>query len=276
MKKFILLTSFLLITRCAFCAPDQTMSISPAAVDATTIEASDENTRNNAISTTYNAHTHEDLTKTSSTTFLFGSGTSSGTNMTLKFGNSTNVPAIRWNGTLDAFQYTEDQSTWITLPMTQGTTNQYLVSLGAGQIPVWITRTLKGCRATLSGDQSMDGDDVWRLVTFNTETYDTNSEFDPGTSRVTIRDDGYYLVTACIKFTAAIADKLYHASIYKNGAAVNSSTTQSSSTGAINSNVMDVINASAGDYIEVYAAHTSATSKDIDHNYSFMAVSKLE
>lgn len=139
MKKLVgLFLVLLLWPVLVFSSPDQTMSISPSATAGAVIEASDENSRSNSISVPYNAHTHNDLTQTTSTTFLFASGTGSGTNMTLKFGNSTNVPAIRWQGTLDAFQYTEDQSTWITLPMSQGTSGQKLESRGADNIPIWV------------------------------------------------------------------------------------------------------------------------------------------
>ena len=48
-----------------WCVPDQTMSVTPSATSGSTILASDENTRNSNISTPFNAHSHTDLTQTS-------------------------------------------------------------------------------------------------------------------------------------------------------------------------------------------------------------------
>lgn len=55
------LSLFFVASNC-FGVPDQTMSITPTPVNATVISASDETTRNNKISTPYNAHTHTDIT----------------------------------------------------------------------------------------------------------------------------------------------------------------------------------------------------------------------
>lgn len=82
MKKYIIsiigiLVIFLVCYTSVFSAPNNTMSITPAASDATVIEASDENTRNSEISTKYNIHTHTDITSTSANfsvdggTFIF-------------------------------------------------------------------------------------------------------------------------------------------------------------------------------------------------------------
>lgn len=47
----------------SFAAPSNSMSISPSATDATTITASDENTRNSEVQTKFNAHDHTDITQ---------------------------------------------------------------------------------------------------------------------------------------------------------------------------------------------------------------------
>lgn len=60
MKK-LLFIPLLFISSLAFAVPSTTLSITPTAVDATVIQASDVNTRNSAISTWANAHDHTDI-----------------------------------------------------------------------------------------------------------------------------------------------------------------------------------------------------------------------
>lgn len=97
MKKYILALGFLLIASNGWCVPNNTMSITPSASDATVIEASDVNTRSNSISTPYNAHSHDDITQTGNTLKL-GDGTAG--NKTIQANNDdTNKPFIRWDDT---------------------------------------------------------------------------------------------------------------------------------------------------------------------------------
>ena len=61
MKKIFLILGLFLICKSVYAAPSTNLSITPAAVDATVIAASDVNTRNNAITTWANAHNHTDI-----------------------------------------------------------------------------------------------------------------------------------------------------------------------------------------------------------------------
>ena len=81
----------------AFATPNTSMSITPAAVDAETITASDENTRNNVISSIYNAHGHTDISQTANTLNV---GDALAGNKTLTAYNAdANKPFIRYNDT---------------------------------------------------------------------------------------------------------------------------------------------------------------------------------
>ncbi len=96
MKKLLFLFSLFLTTN-VFATPDSSMSISPAAVDAAVITASDENTRNNAISSTYNAHDHNDIDQTANTLNV---GDAVAGNKTITAYNAdANKPFIRYNDT---------------------------------------------------------------------------------------------------------------------------------------------------------------------------------
>lgn len=65
MKRIFIFGLILLWCMNVLAVPDNTMSITPAAVDATTIQSADVNSRSNTISTTYNAHSHTDKAATS-------------------------------------------------------------------------------------------------------------------------------------------------------------------------------------------------------------------
>ena len=85
MKKLLFIPLLFLATT-LYSAPTTNMSIAPIAVDNAIIEAADENDRNSIISSTYNAHTHEDLTKLGTVT----TGVWNGTAITVSYGG-TNI-----------------------------------------------------------------------------------------------------------------------------------------------------------------------------------------
>lgn len=80
-------------------APSTTLSVSPTATDGTTITASDENTRNSAITTTFNNHTHIDIDQVNNTLNV-GDGTAS--NKTIQ-ANTADVtkPYLKYDDTND-------------------------------------------------------------------------------------------------------------------------------------------------------------------------------
>ena len=97
MKRIYLIVLFLLFAGYCYASPSNTMSITPSATNGTTIQASDENTRNSAISSAYNAHTHTDVTQVGNTLSV-GDGT--GGDKTIKASNAdTNKPFIKWDDT---------------------------------------------------------------------------------------------------------------------------------------------------------------------------------
>lgn len=75
MKKTLLAILFLFLATNLYSAPTTSISVTPAAVDGAVITSADENNRNSAISSTYNAHTHEDITKLGTVTTGVWTGT---------------------------------------------------------------------------------------------------------------------------------------------------------------------------------------------------------
>ena len=101
-------------------APSTTLSVSPSAVDATTITASDENTRNSAITTTYNAHDHNDIDQTANTLAI---GDATAGNKTITANNAdTNKPYIRYDDTNDRWVSSRDGTTVESVVILTGAT----------------------------------------------------------------------------------------------------------------------------------------------------------
>jgi len=97
MKRLILL--ILLLTTPVFAAPSNTMSITPAASDGTTITAADENSRNNEVSSKFNAHDHTDISQTANTLDVGQGGAG---NKDIRANNAdANKPFLRYDDTND-------------------------------------------------------------------------------------------------------------------------------------------------------------------------------
>ncbi len=131
--RFVLI--FLLFTaQSAFGSPNNTMSIAPSAVNGTTIDASDENSRNSSIVTTYNAHSHVDITAmTSVNTFTIGDNTAGDKTYAVDTDQSSN-PAIRFQTTPDLWVLSEDGTTFDSIGLSSGSViagqNQFRIGDG--------------------------------------------------------------------------------------------------------------------------------------------------
>lgn len=83
---------FLMLGNQCYGVPSNTLSITPTATSGTTITASDENSRNNTVASTYNAHGHTDITQVGTIT----SGTWTGTAIGTSYGGlGASVPGAR-------------------------------------------------------------------------------------------------------------------------------------------------------------------------------------
>ena len=96
-----------------YAVPDTTMSISPSAVDNTTIKADDENSRNSEVSSKFNAHSHTDISQTGNTLSI-GDGVAG--NKTIKANNTdTTKPYIQFDDTNNKWIISADTITGITI-----------------------------------------------------------------------------------------------------------------------------------------------------------------
>lgn len=188
MKKIILSFLYLMLsTSMAVASPATTMSISPSATDGTVITASDENTRNNAISTTYNAHDHNDIDQVGNTLSL---GDATAGNKTIEANNAdASKPFIRFDDTNNRWVTSNDGSTVNSiivmtgssvsayyLPQSPANNDLLRFNSSAGSAGAWVSQAVgvAGQALTLSGSS----------LTWSGMNSQGDIEYHNGTSRV--------------------------------------------------------------------------------------------
>ena len=101
---------------------------------------------------------------------------------------------------------------------------------------------------------------TWIKLTFNTEAFDTNSNFDTGTYRFTPTVEGYYQINGSIAAAGATTG-YFLVAIYKNGSAFKYGSNFSSGTAGPNSTINALIYMNGtSDYLELYANHAGGTN----------------
>src|SRR3990167_872596 len=126
MKKIFLIPLFIFsLVVNGYSAPTNTISITPAASDGTTIAASDENTRNSEVSTKFNAHDHTDISQTANTLKV---GDATAGNKTIQANNAdASLPFIRYDDTNNRWVASKDGSNVDTLVIVTGGDNAFWI-----------------------------------------------------------------------------------------------------------------------------------------------------
>ncbi len=110
MKKILLTLLFLFVASRCFSAPTNSMSIT-VPVAATVINAADETGRYNEVTTKFNAHSHEDLSKTTANTFTIGDNASGSKTFAVST-DDANDPGLRYNTTSNVWTLSNDGATY--------------------------------------------------------------------------------------------------------------------------------------------------------------------
>ena len=118
-RRLISFLAILGLASSAWAAPSNTMSITPSATAGQTITASDENSRNNEVSTKYNAHDHNDVDNSTQNTFTLGDG-ATGNKTYAVDDDQASSPAIRFNTDIDRWTLSNDGSTYQTIGLSSG------------------------------------------------------------------------------------------------------------------------------------------------------------
>jgi len=112
------------------------------------------------------------------------------------------------------------------------------------------------CRMYLGTDQNNLVHDTWTTVGLDTDSYDPDNISDTGSHKITPTSAGYYLVVGQVTFKATdmVDEKLYAATILKNGAFIARGNAHSSmSAGILTVPVMDVVYLDGDDYVTLQA-----------------------
>lgn len=125
-----------LISGISYSVPDQSMTIAPAATSNTTINAADENDRNNDVSTTYNAHSHLDISAMSSVnTFTLGDNAVGNKTYAVDT-DQANMPGLRYNTSVDFWTLSNDGASYLAVghaETTDGLLSGSMIYGGTGE-----------------------------------------------------------------------------------------------------------------------------------------------
>ena len=124
-------------------------------------------------------------------------------------------------------------------------------------------------RATLSSAQTISNA-TWTKVTFDTETWDTDSAFASNKFTVPSGKDGKYQFSYGGYLGSQLDQRILAFRLYKNGSAVNTTYIQQSGSGTSGEipNACVVLSLSAADYVEVYVYQNNSADRPLDHNYT--------
>ena len=124
-------------------------------------------------------------------------------------------------------------------------------------------------RVTLSSGQTISNAS-WTKVTFDTETWDTDSAFASNKFTVPSEKDGKYQFSYGGYLGSPVDQKIIAFRLYKNGSFVNRTYVQQSNSGTSGEipNASVVMSLVAGDYIEVYVYQNYGGDRTLDSNYT--------
>ncbi len=150
--------------------------------------------------------------------------------------------------------------------MTAGANPNYILQSDASGNASWVQNpinTLSVVRINLSTPQIL-ATSGWQKVTFDTELFDTNNEFDTTTNRFVATKAGYYRVNASIHTNSQSNNQLYSVGIRVNGNLYQQTTANHFGNGPVDRSVNCIVSLSANDYLEVFVENWQ-TGVDVDN-----------
>lgn len=120
-----------------------------------------------------------------------------------------------------------------------------------------------GPRAYLSTNQTISANTTTK-VTFDSETFDDEAEFDTANHQFVAEDSGRYSISATLLYDKAISSGVpIQALIYVNGSRVADCRKNTAASSYSSVSVDDTRDLAAGDYIEIYTRQGDSTSIDV-------------
>lgn len=157
---------------------------------------------------------------------------------------TTNIEPIANNGTVTL------GSSGDTFTLASGVTQTIANNTPAFRAYMGSTQTISTASAT--------------KLNFDTESYDTGSNYDTSNYRFTPTTAGKYLVTTSVRLSGAVTITNVQLYIYKNGSVYNRSTQGfNGDSGQMITNTDTVEMNGSSDYIEMYFYHNQGSNLDI-------------
>ena len=197
---------------------------------------------------------------------LYIANTAANATAALIYGEFNATPASQVLRTNAQLQIGNPAGTGYVFPIARGTDKQLLTTDAAGVLSWTAPETapnssLSVVRANLSANQVLTGiPGGWEKINFNTEAYDTNSEFTGGT--FTAAKTGYYQINAGYHTDVTSTVALFGISIYVGGILYRESTYDHNSN-QVNRSVNATAFLTAGQTVEVYVRNPDA-GRNID------------
>ena len=132
------------------------------------------------------------------------------------------------------------------------------------------------CRVTMSSDQNISKDTITKLQ-LDTETYDTQNEFDSTTNyRYTATKDGIYVGVASAQFQVTADHDRLQVFLRKNGANIDGRVYNSSGSSGTTVKVPFAVPLDANDYLEVYVRNRdNSDTIGITSYYTYFEIVKV-
>lgn len=111
--------------------------------------------------------------------------------------------------------------------------------------------------------QTITASGVIDQIAFNTESFDTNANYDTGSYRFTPTITGYYTLHACVRFSGLTALDAVTIYIYKNGSAIAQHHLHVGDTDDSASVSVSAVANGTTDYFDARVAQSNAAGKDI-------------
>lgn len=156
-----------------------------------------------------------------------------------------------------------------------GTSGQVLTSNGVGVDPTFQAPVGFTSKARAWSNAGMAAASGARVLTFDTESYDVDNEFDLTTERFTAKVTGYYLVTACVRVGAATDQNIYSLLIYKNATLYTTGRVTASGTGSFQITASDIIPLAVNDFIEMRIDFQTSVAVDGSETFTYVSIHRL-
>jgi len=131
-------------------------------------------------------------------------------------------------------------------------------------------------RAYLSANQAVETVTPTK-ITLDAVTHNVGNNFNTTLNRFIAPIPGYYLLSGIILWATVVADKVYRASIYVNGAEVSQSLFQASIADSISPQITTIIHLDKDDYVELYGYHNAGANRNAygGTKYTYMSIHLL-